>query len=124
MELKDLVGRHKLSGCDIGIIAGAEFLDEDAAKLVFILDGVTLVATEDPSDGYRSHFKELFVASEDICKNVFEPIEVIGQLTDRMLDLIDVHTHKSVISIGTNYLDDYYPCCVLSFDPKAMVTNA
>lgn len=49
VELSDLVGKHELSGVDTSVADSG--LYEDASYIVFIMDGVTYKAIEDPNDG-------------------------------------------------------------------------
>ena len=104
---------------------------EDCETISFRLDGVVYTATQDPSDGYRSSMSGI-AKSERPMRNVFAPVKVIGRLrtrgeyggTDDVLELIDAKTGKTVLEVGTDDVDDYYPCWVARFDPTAMASNA
>lgn len=132
MELKDLVGEHVLDAVD----ESKETLDcgyfsEDATVLRFRLDGVVYVATEDPDDGYRSGLRDLVIGAGDMT-NTFTPCRVIGRHrtegrysgVDDVLELIDAVTGKTVLEVGTDNVDDYYPGFVACFMPENMAANA
>lgn len=133
MELKDLVGKHILSGVDMNsksIEAECGDSFEDCQVINFVLDGVTYTAIEDPSDGYRSTMREI-ATSEKAVSNVFAGQEVLAKMRDNdeyeehdILDLVDVVTGKVVLSIGTGNTDDYYPYWVAEFTPENMGANA
>jgi hypothetical protein len=129
MELKDLVGLHKLSGVDMSNESiKAEWGDsfEDCQVINFILDRKTYTAIEDPSDGYRSSMQEV-KESKVVVKNKFAPVKVMGVMrpdnSDDVIDFFDVKTGKIVLSVGTDDLDDYYPSFVAEFTPENMAIN-
>jgi len=132
MELKDLVGLHKLSGVDMSNEKikeewGDSF--EDCQVINFILDKKTYTAIEDPSDGYRSSMREI-KESKVIIKNKFVPVKVMGVMRRKesyhendIIDFYDVKTGKLVLSVGTDNSDDYYPSFVAEFTPESMAIN-
>jgi hypothetical protein len=131
MELRELVGLHQLSGVDMHVEAieryGRDF--ENCQVINFVLDGITYTAIEDPKDGYRSSLAALFV-TDYIISNSFAPCAVIGRLRDRdtgeaceILELVDARTGESVMQVGTEYTDNYYPMWVANFAPESMVIN-
>jgi len=85
MELKDLVGLHKLSGVDViqekvkHCVDCFEYDYENVVK--FILDDITYKAVEDSQNGYRSYCGELIVCNEPIANN-FLPQEVMVKMKD------------------------------------------
>jgi hypothetical protein len=130
VELKDLVGLHELTGVDnitkrIPLEWSAD-LFEDAQHLSFVLDGVTYTAIEDPSDGYRSALRDVFVSEEPVA-NTFFACKVLGHMsmdaTDNILYLTDIVTGKVVLEIGTSNYDDWYPCFECGFYPENMAIN-
>ena len=133
MELKDLIGRHMLDAVDFTNEKIKGWLDEyeDCEVCRFRLDGTTYVAVEDPDDGYRSSMRELLVDENATMSNVFPPIEIEAVYRDKygdyngadILILVDVVTGKTVLEIGTDNTDDYYPFFVSSFQPQNMATN-
>lgn len=133
-ELTDLIGKRRLDAVDFEIEKVHEWGDRyvDASVCRFRLDGVVYVAIEDPSDGYRSSMRDLFIPNDKTVKNVFPAIEVVGKHRtvgsysgkDDVLELIDAVTGKVVLEVGTDNIDDYYPGFVASFHPENMATNA
>lgn len=132
MELKNLIGLHKLSGVDTSSEKikeewGDSF--EDCQVINFIIDGKTYTAIEDPSDGYRSSMKEIKESSV-IVRNKFKPCRVLGVMRGQenyedndIIDFIDVVTTKIVLSVGTRAISDYYPSFVAEFTPENMSVN-
>lgn len=133
MELKDLIGRHMLDAVDFTNAMIKGWLDEyeDCEVCRFRLDGTTYVAVEDPDDGYRSSMRELLVDENATMSNVFPAIEIEAVYRDKygdhdgadILMLVDVVTGKTVLEIGTDNTDDYYPFFVSDFQPQNMATN-
>ena len=125
MELKDLAGLHKLSGVDFENIKVDKYGSfEDANTIRFCLDGKIYVAIEDPSDGYRSSMKDI-VVSETTIKNKFSPVKVTGIYRERegynqcdILELVNINNGKTVVKVGTDNNDDYYPSFVSEFYPE------
>lgn len=128
VTLEDLVGEHILDGVDmfderVKLSWGDEY--ENCEMMRFRLDGIIYLAIQDPEDGYRSSMDKI-VISETPMKNTFQPQRVIGRLrtkgtysqVDEVLELIDVHTGKTVLEIGTANTDDYYPYFVATFSPE------
>lgn len=135
VELKDLVGKHMLSGVDFSEQSiKAEWGDyfEDCQVMNFVLDDKAYSAIEDPNDGYRSAMRELRVISPDLISNRFPPIEVVAvyqgennnsRYGDDTLDFYDAANGKLVLSVGTDRSDNYYPWFVADFTPENMSTN-
>ena len=133
MELNELVGEHLLDAVDFSDEQVKTWGDafETCQVMRFRLDGKCYIATEDPSDGYRSSMRELAVSDDAEMKNVFAPLKVIGRHRtkgsygdeDDVLELIDAVTGQTVIEVGTTAVDDYYPGFVASFHPEAMAHN-
>lgn len=116
IKLEQFVGEHEFSGCDM---TGAG----DANGIIFMLDGVAYRAEEDPSDGYRSYLGTLSVSTTPV-RNQFAPIRVTGRMRDEVLELIDVASGKTVLEVGTDNADDYYPWFVGTFTPENMSVNS
>lgn len=129
MELKDLVGEHYLSGLDTGTMPAKEIYCEDEDYFLFILDGVTYKAIEDPSDGYRSYLKELETSDEKV-NYTFPPQRVIGIMSEDdtysrndVIKFFNPDNDKIVLEIGTNNWDDYYPYSVMYWHPENLSIN-
>jgi len=132
MELQDLVGLHELTGVDRGNIQRSEdsYWTRDAKSLQFTLDGKTYTAIEDPNDGYRSMMNSLTMTEGEHTTNRFPPQRVMAAMRkdgdfskNKVLDLIDTQTGMVVLSVGTENTNDYYPCCIMQFNPENMNIN-
>jgi len=133
VELNSLIGKHFLTGVDYSTesIKQYEWDDSmvDCQVIRFILDGKTYTATEDPSDGYRSCLKSIFVTKDKI-KNKFAKVMVMGIMkppsnynNNDTIQFYDVETGKVVLEVGTDNHDDYYPSFVGVFYPDNLVLN-
>ena len=130
-ELKDLVGKHILSGIEVGSMEHDDLWGyrEMCSYIKFALDGVNYLAIEDPSDGYRSYMYDLEV-SDAPCKIHLPNIEVVCRMQEDnycerndVLEFIDVLNGKQILAVGTANYDDYYPYCVLEYTPENMSCN-
>lgn len=134
MELQELIGKSVLDAVDFGTESRKRWSDEYESCEVcrFRLNGTVYLAVEDPEDGYRSCMRELVVDNNAELSNVFPMVEVVGVHrtkyeyggTSDILELIDAHTGKVVLEVGTENTDDYYPSFVASFHPENMILNA
>lgn len=132
VEFKALVGEHELSGVDHADNVEVEdnYSGGLASQLRFLMDGRIYVATEDPSDGYRSSLGSLRLVDGPPIKNTFAPVRVVGRVLDHsgyaggshaeLLEFILVSSGEPVLTVGTENDDDYYPSCVLDFNPKVL----
>jgi hypothetical protein len=131
MELKDLVGEHLLSGFEYGSEKYEDYcgIEDDRQYLLFILDGITYLACENPEDGYRSCMEDLEITDRKV-SNVFTPIKVYNTMMDnddyQINDVLEIHdgiNGKVILSIGTINIDDYYPCFHCEYNPENMEIN-
>ena len=132
MELKDLVGLHKLSGVDrihksIEDVWGMDF--EDCQVCRFVLDGETYSVIEDPDDGYRSSMREIKKDSDTV-NNIFTPQDVLCIYHESsnagdcdILELRSTKTGKLVLRVGTDNTNDYYPWFANEWIPENMDIN-
>ena len=129
VELNELCGMHKLSGVDLGT---TEYTNtwgqtETTDAIRFILDGVTYEAIEDPDDGYRSYMRELRTTDEKV-RYTFPSVDVLCSLSEEcFVDILcfrDVKNGKTILEIGTDCTDCYYPYCVFNWMPEKMACNA
>lgn len=132
VALDSLVGEHVLDAVDMDSTKVKKYSDylEDANVIRFRLDGKVYTAVEDPSDGYRSSMEKLFV-SDAAMTNVFAPVKVLarmsgngdyGQVNDT-LELLDCANGKTILRVGTDNTDDYYPCFISEWSPGFMAVN-
>lgn len=127
MELKDLVGPHKMlyaARTDV-----AHPFDPGKAGIAFVLDDVQYLAFEDDNDGYRSQMGALFSApgagclwSPDyiqrdvVCRHV--TTSQYGDGAD-ILEVIDAKNGHLWMRVGTDNIDDYYPSFIADWFPMA-----
>lgn len=138
MKLQDINGIKVLDAVDFTKEECVDNYDNDEYSNVcrFRLDGVVYVAKEDPEDGWRSSLGDLLIQEESNMTNVFPPVAVICQYSDKytneddeytcsqdILQIIDESTLEVILEVGTDYSDDGYPSFVSSFRPEAMITN-
>ncbi len=117
ISLTDLVGKHTLKGVDIH--------DTDENKLPdnirFQLGDKTYLATEDPSDGYRSYMDGI-VETNQKCKNLFRGVKVLARMSenthDTILEVLNAKTGKTILCCGTSATDDYYPSWTAAFNEE------
>ena len=121
IPFKDLYGIHTLSGCDYS------FDKNGFSSMRFILDGNTYEAVEDPNDGYRSTLGGVYRTTEYCARNIPDIKVEIMKCPDNDLDGIQFvvrdndYSARSVIVIGTNYHDGYYPYAVMNFEPENFI---
>ena len=80
MELKDLSGKHILSGVDRISSKGNGLFDPEDG-IMFCLDGENYQCFEDPDDGYRSYLRDLTITDEQ-CRYTFPETEVVCSWID------------------------------------------
>lgn len=137
VQLKDLVGTTILQGCEWGKVERGRYNGEvDVIDVIhFQLGPTTYSMYEDPDDGYRSHLGKIEVDQHEIT-NTFAPCVVVcthhtithGQYENgKAVDILEIRcaeTGKLIIEVGTDNTDDYYPSCVMSFNPENLPHNA
>jgi hypothetical protein len=88
----------------------------------FKLGQVVFEALEDENDGYRSYLESIYLISSD---KIFQrrPIANVRiEITEYFTYLID-KDDSTILSIGTDNMDDYYPCFVFVYTPDTMQTE-
>ena len=122
LELKSLVGFHKLSAVDMidaSKVFGKKF--EASNGIAFTLDGVTYLAVEDPDDGYRSYLGFLVVLEEELV-NQFPPIDVLCSMKEGDNDVLQMRCGNSniVLEVGTEDVGHYYPSFIGAWLPEML----
>lgn len=127
-----LLGPHLLSGVEMAnekVKLEWDESYEDCQTISFIIDGQTYTAIENPDDGYRSSMGYLR-RSDVILANTFSPQPVIGRMrlpeygqVNDTLEFLDANNRKLVLAVGTDNIDDYYPCFVAEWIPENMTVN-
>lgn len=115
-QLEDLAGRHILTGYGYDYGPGDEdsWIDDDVYLFYFTLDGATYVAREDPQDGYCSSMDLMIADSLPAVYTNIPPVEVDCRMgtegQEELLIMTDVISNLTVLMVGTDDYDDYYPC--------------
>jgi hypothetical protein len=129
MELKDLQGKHILTGVWTGSnTISKEYYEgevagetEDVNCIYFVLDNITYCAEEDAEDGYRSCMRELKKVKIKN-KNPIPKTDVLAIYS--AVDSGDPQDIlKLVMTVGTDNVDDYYPSYVSSWIPENLSIN-
>ena len=134
ITLDSLVGEHFLDAVDMETTQVKKWGDSfyNAEVIRFRLDGKVYNAVDDPSDGYRSNLEKIFVSSDEM-KNVFSPVKVLARMNTKCgddesrvndtLELLDCANGKTILRVGTDNTEDYYPWFVSEWTPANMAVN-
>lgn len=131
MDLKDLVGKHVLSGVQFGKIEKKYSYCDESTTVDFILDDKIISVVENSDDGYRSSMEEIIINRKGVnITNRFTPVEVVGMFRvgskyeiNDIIDFVDIITGKVVLSVGTGDTNDYYPYFVGEWKPENLCLN-
>jgi len=126
MELRDLVGPHKMIQAARTDITHP--FDSGKEGVAFCLDDKVYLAFEDDNDGYRSQMGALFVATaeaHDLWSPHYIRRDVVCRHVDRdkygdnsdILEVIDADTGHLWLRVGTENIDDYYPGFIAQWFP-------
>ena len=95
----------------------------------FKLDDEIYEAIEDEGDGYRSYLQEIKPISEEEADQNFiffqNPVDIV-KIVDVSnnsftgYDIVSVEDGHLWLQVGTDNIDDYYPSCVIHYNPRAM----
>ena len=140
ITLESLVGKHWLSGVELAtrhMQVNDYSGKEDVNTISFVLDGTVYTALEDPEDGYRSCLKEIRIEGKEVVKNRFPRVRVMAEYISKpeensystSCDILHMYLDKvgpangTVLRVGTDNTDDYYPTFEAFFDPKVLGTK-
>jgi hypothetical protein len=128
METFDLdffKGVFTLTGVGFSVERIQDYYDE-SNTMSFRMNGNIYTAMENPVDGYRSCLG--YVKKGGVIDTEFPPCTVVSYYSDDdsedILRFIDLNTGKTVLELGTNNTDNYYPWCVMEFHPDNMAVNS
>lgn len=117
-----------MESVDYNFFAGEHILNAvlygENGNGIFSLDGVAYEAVEDPDDGYRSYMDEIRIIKP--VKKMFEipvAVEYIDKDDKDELVFRDSRNGKTVLSLGTDHLDDYYPIYFFDYAPQNIYEN-
>ena len=131
MTLSELVGIHTFSGIDyVPSVMNKDRWDNFGNDILFCLDGVTYVMTEDEEDDYRSAMTDLEI-TERVIKNTFPGQTVECKYASKRddewgsTDILQIYSldGKLILEMGTDDTDDYYPFTVFNYYPENMDIN-
>lgn len=128
MKLCDLAGIHCLSGVETGTDSFVLYsVPEESNYIKFTLDKTTYMAIEDPDDGYRSYLVDDLKVCDTPCRFQFPPVVVLCRMIEtdsrEVLEFINLVNGKTILLIGTEETDDYYPYCVMEYHPEHIHYN-
>ena len=114
LNIEAFVGNHILNAVQYG----------ENGNGIFSIDGASYEVVEDPDDGYRSYMDEV-KAIEPIREMYSVPVVVapIGDPAKEGLVFIDKRSMRPVLSFGTDYYEDYYPCYFFDYTPQNIAEN-
>lgn len=122
MDYNELIGNKKLSGICYHIRD-----DEDDGGIAFILDGVTYYIGTDPNDGYRSMCTEMIIDNNIKVDYKFPSQDVIVTTLDEddglYLLILNSTSGATILKVGTNYSDSYYPSAIIEYYPDNLPVN-
>ena len=125
-DLKGLEGVHELSGVDDTVeILKVYGKEQERNVILFILDGITYKAVENPDDGYRSYCKNLVICKDKVSTR-FPSHLVVGKMKNgncTIIQFFDIKTNEVGLEIGTDNYDNYYPYCVMNWNPQNLAIN-
>ena len=106
----------------------------DANGVALDLDGLTIFIFEDPNDGYRSCSAEPLVAKASLYSFGISPEYIRAPVRIQRwtrsehgeadgLEFIDTRNGKTVLKVGTDNSDHYYPSFVCDWQPQNLAEN-
>lgn len=120
-------GMHKFSGiCTYCETDKNGFYNKDG--YLIIIDNCIYKCLTDPDDGYRSYGEFEKVDDPSIkCTNIFPAQDVLVKFIKteykKFYEFINVNNAETVLLIGTDYSEDYYPVAIMYYDPKNLPIN-
>lgn len=138
MTFEHLVGNHYLQAAEFITVPNK---GEDA--IVFILDGIPLIAQCDPRDGYRSCCSDICIYNGKIHNRLPSPVPVTCTICnhfeidesgeavysnqpdgdDEIFVVTDNISGRAVLAVGTLDYDDWYPCFYHAWCPDNLYFN-
>lgn len=125
-------GKHKFNGID-PYTRPDDYWGECIGGYYIIIDDIVYAFECDPDDGYRS-YGNLYIPeniSVNDIKNKFPEQDVIitqhhREHTDgnkHFYSITDIITGKTILEIGTDYTESFYPVAICHYYPENMAIN-
>lgn len=100
-----------------------EGLDYEGDSIFFQLDDIVYSVHEDECDGYRNYHDGFYIREDYKLRNTFYPKDVRvfthNDGSDEFL-FITSKSGETVLRVGTENYDDYYPMFVCNYHPEAL----
>lgn len=110
--------------------------EEYSAVGALQINGATFVFLRDPSDGYRSYLGQTIIVPHHRLSTTFAPLPCAVRLSSdsqywddpllnseqrpSLVDVVASDTHDVVVTLGTAYVDAYYPISIFKINPPAL----
>ncbi len=117
LKFETLFGEHMFSGIQMIPDTGT------GGKVLFVIDGFTYCAYEDPEDGYRSYLDSIDILSNEKPNVTFEPQRVMITGYEDGIQILNIKTGEPILLLYTDPVDGYYPCCTFTYNPENMEIN-
>lgn len=117
LKIETLFGEHMFSGVQVIPDTGK------GGKVLFVIDGTTYCAYEDPDDGYRSYFSSINILSNKKPNITFKPQRVVITGCEDGIQILNIKTGEPILLLYTDHGDYYYPYCNFTYNPENMEIN-
>lgn len=133
MPWSDLYGNHVLKAIRTDV---RHPFDGSANGIAVQFDEMTVLVFENPDDGYRSSANEPIIMNAPLyslgCspEYIHAPVLVRGWTTSQYgdgcdgIEVIDTRNGKTVLTLGTDNVNDYYPSYTADWRPQDLAENA
>lgn len=133
MAWEDICGNRELRAIRTDI---RHPFQSEANGVALDLGDMTVFVFEDPSDGYRSRSAEPLIAKTSLysfgCNPEYIRAPVLIRLWERSeyggaaegVEFIDTRNGKTILRLGTDNSDGYYPSFTCDWQPQNLAENA
>lgn len=133
MAWEDICGNRELRAIRTDI---RHPFQSEANGVALDLGDITVLVFEDPCDGYRSCSAEPLIAKTSLysfgCDPQYIRAPVLIRLWERSeyggaaegVEFIDTRNGKTILRLGTENSDDYYPSFTCDWQPQNLAENA
>ena len=126
--VNDFANTETLDGiCGKHIFYGCEQIFEEPARVIINLSGTNYEFIENKNEDYRSYCEFIGVTDYEpkykISEGVFVTVKKCEHEKIEGIEIFDCETKEIILTIATNYTEDYYPVCVFEYTPENMAIN-